>query len=98
MIAEVDAKTLGIDDSVNTVVFNVYSFSEDVIDLRILSKCERGGLFVESAAVKLKKGWNRIEIEAIQFNCSTNGNLIGLRFNVMQTKPAEIAIGNIEIA
>lgn len=98
LIAEIDAKSLSIDDSVNAVVFNVYSFSEDVIDLRILSKCERSGSFVESAAAKLKKGWNRIEIQAIQFNCSTNGNLIGLRFNLKQENPAEIALGNIEIS
>lgn len=98
MIAEADVSSLGVDDTVNTVVFNIYSFSDQAIDLRILSKCERGSSFVESASIKLKKGWNRVEIQAIQFNCSTNGNLIRLRFNLMQENPAEIALGNIEIA
>jgi hypothetical protein len=98
MIAEINVSALKVDDSVNTVTFNVYSFSENVIDLRILSKCERGQSFVEPASIKLNKGWNKIEIQALQFNCATNGNLTSLRFNLMQEHPAEIALGNIEIA
>lgn len=98
MIAQMDASSLGIDDSVNTVVLNVYSFSDNAVDLRILSKCERGDSLVESAAVKLKKGWNRIEIQALSFNCATNGKLTTLRFNLAQNVPAEIAIGNMEIS
>ncbi|MBQ4053304.1 MAG: DUF4091 domain-containing protein [Clostridia bacterium] len=98
MIAELDVSSLGVDDTVNTVVFNIYSFSDHAVDLRILSKCARGSSFAESASVQLQKGWNRVEIQAIQFNCSTNGNLMRLRFNLMQENPAEIAIGNIEIA
>jgi hypothetical protein len=96
-IAQIDVSTLGVDEKVGNVTIYVYSYSENTVDLKILSKCEKSQSFIESGALGLKLGWNKITIPITAFNCANYGKLTTLRFNLSETAAAEIAIGNIEI-
>ena len=98
-IAEIEATSLNITEEKNTVFINVYSEAEEDLKLQILSKCENSGnKYVPSKEVTLKKGWNRIEISVMAFNCNRFGKLTGLRFNFDgASAEMKIAIGKIEI-
>ena len=96
-IAQLEVASLNVDENVNNVIINVYSYADGALDLSILSKCERAQQFIEADKVTLQKGWNRIVIPVTAFNCSNYGKLATLRFNLSCKTEASIAIGNIEI-
>ena len=96
-IAQLEVASLNVDENVNNVIINVYSYADGALDLNILSKCERAQQFIEADKVTLQKGWNRIVIPVTAFNCSNYGKLATLRFNLSCKTEAAIAIGNIEI-
>ena len=85
------------DTSVNTVTLNIYSYSDETVVLKILSKAKTSQAFIESAKMSLKKGWNKIEIPVTAFNCDELGKLTTLRFNLDLNTATDIAIGEIAI-
>ena len=96
-IAQVDVASLGVDESVGNVTVYVYSYSENAIDLKVLSKCEKSQSYIESGSLSLKRGWNKITIPITAFNCANYGKLTTVRFNLSEKTATEIAVGNIEI-
>ena len=80
-IAQMDVSSLGVDESMGNVTINVYSYSDNAIDLKILSKCEKSQSYIESGKLTLQKGWNKIVIPVTAFNCANYGKLTTLRFN-----------------
>ena len=96
-IAQMDVSSLGVDESMGSVTIHVYSYSDNAIDLRILSKCEKSQSYIESGKSTLQKGWNKIVIPVTAFNSTNYGKLTTLRFNLSETVATEIAVGNIEI-
>ena len=97
LIAQVDVSAWRVDDKVNTVTLNIYSYSFLPINLKILSKAKNSQAFIESTSITLKKGWNKIEIPITAFNCAALGSLTALRFNIDSTRATDIAIGEITI-
>ncbi|MBQ2701705.1 MAG: hypothetical protein IJF64_01840, partial [Clostridia bacterium] len=103
LIAQMNVSSLGVDENVGNVTVNVYSYGDEPMTLRILSKCETSQQFIEAKSVTLQKGWNKIVIPVTAFNCTNYGKLKTLRFN-FEPKDGEnvvaatqIAVGNIEI-
>ena len=94
-LAEFNMREYRVDNSVNMITLNVYSYADDAIDLRILSKCAKSGGYVESYKTKLNKGWNKVEISVTALNCATLGQLQSLRLQIEKT--SDIAIGEILI-
>lgn len=94
-LAELNMREYRVDNSVNMITLNVYSYADDAIDLRILSKCAKSGGYVESYKTKLNKGWNKVEISVTALNCATLGQLQSLRLQIEKT--SDIAIGEILI-
>ena len=103
LIAQVNVSALNVDENVGNVTVNVYSYSDEPLTLRILSKCETSQQFIEARSATLQKGWNKIIIPVTAFNCTNYGRLKTLRFNFNpkdgeKIVPAmQIAVGNIEI-
>lgn len=97
MIAEMNVSSLGVDANTMEVTVYVYSYSEEPLELKVMSKCERSLQFIEVESLNLAKGWNKITIPAPSFNCSNYGKLTTLRFNLTTTAETAIAIGNIEV-
>ncbi len=97
LVAQINVKSLGVDENIGNVTVNVYSYGENAIDLKILSKCENSQSYIDVTEISLKKGWNKIVIPVTAFNCNNYGTLSVLRFNIGSMAQTEIAIGNIEI-
>ena len=97
LIAQVDVNDWNVDTSVNTVTLNIYSYSDETVVLKILSKAKTSQAIIESANMSLKKGWNKIEIPVTAVNCDELGKLTTLRFNLDLNTATDIAIGEIAI-
>ena len=97
LVAQINVSSLGVDENIGNVTVNVYSYDENAIDLKILSKCENSQSYIDVTEIALKKGWNKIVIPVTAFNCNNYGTLSVLRFNIGSMTQTEIAIGNIEI-
>ena len=92
-----DVENLGIDENVGNVTLNIYSYSDEPVSLKLLSKCKTSQQFIESDSITLKKGWNKIVIPTTAFNCANYGVLTTVRYNINSTSATQIAVGNIEI-
>ena len=97
LIAQMDVENLGIDENVGNVTLNIYSYSDEPVSLKLLSKCKTSQQFIESDSITLKKGWNKIVIPTTAFNCANYGVLTTVRYNINSTSATQIAVGNIEI-
>ncbi len=91
----------GIDQTTKSIVLNVYYNPEDenaTQYMKVSFKYENGVVAVQKAIVRLKKGFNRIEITNIYAdNWAKNGALKSIEINYAETAEPRAAVDDVYI-
>ena len=95
--AEMDVSVLNVTENKTTLIIHIYSYSDNAIDIKLLSKGANATRYITAMETTLQQGWNTIEIPVTVFNCTNNGTLTTLRINVDGTAATELAVGKIEV-
>lgn len=90
--ATIDATSLMVKATATGITFNVYSYSETPVKLRILGQSGKS-VFEQGAEVDLQQGWNEIHVSTSSF--SIEELLDKIRFYVVDTQAQKIAVGKI---
>jgi hypothetical protein len=94
--ATVDVRSFNITQNVTKFVINAYSYVDEEVTLRVYGKASGADTYEEAGEIKLKKGWNEFTVSTAVFKIKDKLN--DLRFYVVGTSGAKIAIGKVTIA
>ena len=90
--ATIDVTSLSIKATATGITFNIYSYSETPIKLRVLGQSGKS-VYEQGAEVELEQGWNEIYVSTSSF--SIEEVLEKIRFYVVDTQAQKIAVGKI---
>lgn len=97
LTADLSAESFTVDANTNDISLRIYSYTEQDIEIRILSQCENSSAYMLAYTSTLHNGWNEIILSPIDIGCSKYGMLKNLRFVPIYNGKCSIAFGDIMV-